>query len=139
MMSFSSGKMIHSLVGGRYDVISWDPRGIGRTVPKVNCYGSFAEQRVALANTVMERTWTVPPDPWSDGGREMLVQQQREALAIFETQASICGEKMGAEVLKYMGTTTLIKDIEYLKNALDGEDALINFHGGSYGTIVGEL
>ncbi|KAG8880549.1 hypothetical protein FRB97_000719 [Tulasnella sp. 331] len=132
------GESIHSLVGGRYDVYSWDPRGIGRTTPAVNCYGSANEQKAALLNTVAERTFSITSDPWSKEGRAVLVQQQREALAIWQMQATICNQTMGVDVLKYMGTTTLIKDMEYLKNAIDGLDAPINFHGGSYGTIVAD-
>jgi hypothetical protein len=125
-------------VGGRFDVICWDPRGIGRTVPNVNCWGSVREQGLAIRETVMSKTFEVPLNPYSSEGRAVLVKQQKEALKLVELQAGVCAAEMGAEVLKWMGTTTLIKDIEYLKNTIDGKEALINFYGGSYGTVVGE-
>ena len=131
------GKSIQDTVGGRFDIICYDPRGIGRTTPNVNCFGNQANQSAVLRNTIMDRTMEVPSDPWSPEGRAMMIQQQKEALRLMELQAGVCGENVGAETLKWMGTTTLIRDIEYLKNKIDGEDALINFHGGSYGTVVG--
>ena len=92
---------------------------------------------MAIGGTVLDKTFEVPPDPYSREGLEVLVLQQKEALNLMQLQAEVCKETMGAEVLKWMGTTTLIKDIEYLKDTIDGKDALINFHGGSYGTVVG--
>nr|XP_031861386.1 uncharacterized protein CI109_002990 [Kwoniella shandongensis]KAA5528458.1 hypothetical protein CI109_002990 [Kwoniella shandongensis] len=137
-MCFEYGRRIHSLVGGRFDIICWDPRGIGRTTPNVNCYGSAREQRAVIGGSVLEKTFEVPPNPTSPAGKEVLIHQQKQALNLMQLQAGVCGDALGAETLKWMGTTTLIRDMEYMKNVIDGEDALINFHGGSYGTEVAE-
>jgi len=91
---------------------------------------------MALANTVHEETFDVPTDPFSEAGTRHLVAQQREAAGIMQVQADLCGKHVGADVLKYMGTTTLIKDMERISAVLEGEDAVINLISGSYGTIV---
>ncbi|KAK7682659.1 hypothetical protein QCA50_014042 [Cerrena zonata] len=44
---------------------------------------------------------------------------------------------MGDE-LKYMGTTTVARDVAFMAETLDGDDALINLYGGSYGTVLGQ-
>ncbi len=137
--SFTLGRNLFGAIGGRYDLISWDGRGLGRTVPNVQCHSSAAVAAVYKANTVLESTFEVPTDPFSKEGRGSLIEQQKEALGLIQGQAEICGESLGADVLKYMGTTTLIKDMERLSEALEGKDAPINFIGGSYGTIVGEV
>ncbi|KAF8750769.1 MEROPS serine peptidase family S33 [Rhizoctonia solani] len=31
--------------GGQYDIVSWDPRGVGSTVPRVDCFESRAEEK----------------------------------------------------------------------------------------------
>ena len=136
--------MLRDLVGGRFDIICHDPRGIGRTTPAVNCYDPHhpekarAAQIEIMAGTVMDKTFEVPPSPSSEAGKAILVHQEKQALALMRLQAELCAENVGAETLKWMGTATLIKDIEHLKDTIDGKEALINFHGGSYGTIVGQ-
>ena len=139
------GEMLRDLVGGRFDIICFDPRGIGRTNPAVNCYdphhprSARAAQREVLSGTVLDKTFEIPLKPSSEEGRATMVHQQKEALSLMQLQGELCSENMGAETLKWMGTTTLIRDMEHLKNAIDGDEALINFHGGSYGTVVGEF
>ncbi len=135
--SFSYGRILFETIGERYDLISWDQRGLGRTVPAVKCHATGADAIVYKANTVLESTFEVPPCPQCYEGRAVLVAQQKQALALMQGQAEICDKAMGADVLKYMGTTTLIKDMERLSAALEGEDVPINFIGGSYGTVVG--
>ena len=138
------GETIRDLVGGRFDIICFDPRGIGRTTPAVNCYDRLnprnarAAQREVMSGSVLDKTFEVPSDPNSVGGKAVMVHQQKQALAHMQLQGELCAENMGAETLKWMGTTTLIRDMEHLKNAIDGEEAVINFHGGSYGTVVGK-
>ena len=105
-------------------------------MPNVNCHGSAAASAISLAGTIHEETFDVPPDPFSEAGTRHLVAQQREAAGIMQVQAELCGKKVGADVLKYMGTTTLIRDMERISAVLEGKDAKINLISGSYGTIV---
>ncbi|KAJ6557737.1 TAP-like protein-domain-containing protein [Mycena capillaripes] len=136
-ISFGQAARIQNLTGNRHDIISFDQRGLGRSIPKVNCFGSYLKYQMFKTNTVFETTFSVPKDPFSEGGRAVLVEQQKEALALEETQGALCAETMGSEALGYMSTTTTIEDMEEISRVLEGEDALINFYGGSYGTIVG--
>ncbi|ORX36311.1 hypothetical protein BD324DRAFT_651551 [Kockovaella imperatae] len=137
-MCLRYGETIRDLVGGRFDIICFDPRGISRTVPHVNCWGQAEDQAKALRGTVLDSTFEVPLDLGDPASRALLEFQQKQALELMELQATVCNQTMGAEVLKWMGTTTLIKDMMYMKNAIDGKDEPINFHGGSYGTIVAD-
>jgi hypothetical protein len=54
-----------------------------------------------------------------------------------EAQAELCHENMDVEDLKYMGTATVVRDMDFMTQVLDGKDARVNFHGFSYGTILG--
>lgn len=60
----------------------------------------------------------------SESWRETLVKQQGEFLALKETQAILCGKHMGDD-LKYMGTATVVRDMDYMSKLLEGEDALM--------------
>lgn len=113
--------------GGRYDIISFDQRGLGHSIPKVNCFGSAHSYETFQANTVFETTFSVPKDPFSPPGKAVLVEQQKQALALEEAQATVCRNRMDVEALGYMSTTTTIYDMEEISRLLEGEDALINF------------
>lgn len=54
-----------------------------------------------------------------------IVSQQRQALALFETQAKLCAKNMpnGGSDLKYMGTPSVVRDIAFMTDVLDGPDA----------------
>ncbi|KAJ7729753.1 hypothetical protein B0H16DRAFT_1586232 [Mycena metata] len=135
--SFLGAARLQNLTGNRHDIISFDQRGLGRSTPKVNCFSSSLKYEMFKTNTVFETTFSVPKDPFSAAGRAVLVEQQKEALALEETQGAMCAETIGAEALGFMSTTTTIYDMEEISRVLEGEDALINFWGGSYGSIVG--
>lgn len=56
--------------------------------------------------------------------RQTLVQQQREADALLKTQFEVCKKNMGDQ-LRYMGTATVVRDIDFITRKLEGEDALM--------------
>ena len=85
---------------------------------------------------MLERGFDLAPEPKSAEGLAHLLDQHRQLLALQETEFKKCGETMGDE-LKYMGTSTVVRDIEEMSRVLDGPDARINFFGASYGTILG--
>lgn len=107
-------------------------------------------------NTIIEQGASVKSDLNDPSLRNSLIEQQRQFLALYETQAQLCAANMGEE-LKYMGTATVVKDIDFMTTVFDGEDAMMsvfsdsvllpsftnshhlsrNFWGGSYGTILG--
>ncbi|KAF7303665.1 AB hydrolase-1 domain-containing protein [Mycena indigotica] len=136
--SFGQARRIQNVTGNRHDIISFDQRGLGHSLPAVNCFGSALAYEQFQTNTVFETTFSVPNDPFSDAGRAVLIEQQKQALALEETQGAICGQTVGAKALGYMSTTTTILDMEEISRIIEGEDALINFYGGSYGSIVGQ-
>ncbi|KAJ7729746.1 TAP-like protein-domain-containing protein [Mycena metata] len=135
--SFLAGARIQNFTGNRHDIISFDQRGLGRSTPKVNCFHSALKYQMFKTNTVFETTFSVPKDPFSTPGRAVLIEQQKEALALEETQGAMCAETIGAEALGFMSTTTTIHDMEEISRILEGGDALINFVSNSYGSIVG--
>jgi hypothetical protein len=87
--------------------------------------------------------------------RLFLTEQARQILALQEAQVKSCYEHMDVEDLKYMGTATVVRDIDFMTQVLDGKDAKMyvlnhptwvsltdsrftsNYWGGSYGTILG--
>jgi hypothetical protein len=64
----------------------------------------------------------VAKDPFA---RFDLVLQYRQAIAMFEAQAKLCTLNMpnGGSDLKYMGTSTVARDIDFMSKVISGPDA----------------
>ncbi|WP_406723207.1 alpha/beta hydrolase [Streptomyces althioticus] len=99
-----------------YDVVSFDPRGVGRSSP-VSC-GADATSR-ALDATDGEGTG----DP-------------RDALRQLREVAAEC-EKRSGPVLAHMGTVDVARDLDVMRQALGDEK--LNYLGFSYGTRLGAV
>lgn len=91
--------------------------------PQVRCFkdGDYED---FLAGTVLDRGYDVPPTSNDKIIRDALVAQQRKADTIFQAQFAACKQNMG-DTLKYMGTTIVSRDIEFITSTLEGKDALM--------------
>ncbi|KAG8727378.1 hypothetical protein FRC11_013342, partial [Ceratobasidium sp. 423] len=142
--------LVATRLGPFYDLVGFDPRGIGQTVPNAACFNSLAEMDEFYRNTVFELGYAQPPNTTISSFNEDalvaqqrafddIVAQQRQALALFETQAKLCTKNMpnGGAALNYMGTASVVRDIAFMTDVFDGKGANINYWGGSYGSILG--
>ncbi|SCV74062.1 BQ2448_6494 [Microbotryum intermedium] len=134
----SFGEYISQLVKGRYDVIGFDPRGVGRTEPLLECFNSTLDHELFKAHTVLEHGFDVHPDPKSPAGRRHLIEQHQERMALMKAEYERCGKMMGDE-LRYMSTPTVARDIVEMTEQLEGKGALVHYYGFSYGTILGQF
>lgn len=57
--------------------------------------------------------------------RKFLIAQHKEAEALYKTQFDVCAKTMG-DKLRYMGTSTVVRDIDYITTQLEGPDALMS-------------
>lgn len=93
----------------------FDPRGIGRTTPRVDCFDSAEDYALFKKSTVLSKSFDIPPNAnltWT-----ALEEQHKEWLALKEAEFTLCAEKMGDQ-LDYMGTSTVIRDIERMSEVL---------------------
>ncbi|KAF8586360.1 hypothetical protein K439DRAFT_1659729 [Ramaria rubella] len=132
---YRAGPRISGVVDGRYDIISWDPRGINGTIPRVECFHSQTAQDIYYAHTHQEmqlegRNLSNPID------LAVYANGVRRADAINAALAKLCAETSG-ETLRHVGTATVVRDLEYMSRIIEGENEPVNFWGFSYGTIVG--
>ncbi|WP_225833634.1 alpha/beta hydrolase [Streptomyces sp. NK08204] len=99
-----------------YDVVTFDPRGVGRSSP-VSC-GEGAYEATAAG--------TGPPDA---GRPQALLRQLRQA-------AQVCARNSGT-VLPHIGTVNASRDLDVIRQALG--DKKLNYLGFSYGTRLGAV
>ncbi|MFE6836992.1 alpha/beta hydrolase [Streptomyces sp. NPDC057705] len=104
-------------VAAQYDVIGFDPRGVGKSEPALDCgAGHFAPVRPD----------SVPRDAATE-------QANLERVRAF---AESCGTKH-ADVLPHVGTVSAAQDIDLLRAALGAQR--ISYFGYSYGTYLGAV
>jgi pimeloyl-ACP methyl ester carboxylesterase len=102
----------------RYDLVGFDPRGVGRSDPAL-CYGSAEEEAAAL-----------------DGLPAYPVGRAEERAFVRQTAAisRACRDNAG-DVIRHASTANVARDLELLRRAV-GDDAL-RYQGYSYGTYLG--
>ncbi|MEU1229127.1 alpha/beta hydrolase [Streptomyces sp. NPDC005828] len=104
-------------VAAEYDVIGFDPRGVGRSEPALDCEpGHFAPVR---------------PDSVPTGAAA-----ERAAVGRAQSFAEACGKKY-ADVLPYIDTVSTARDLDAIRQALGAPR--INYLGYSYGTYLGSV
>lgn len=105
----------------RFDLVGFDPRGIGRSTP-YTCWGNEAQRRRDL-------DIAFPYAPLTEA--EIPVWQARD-----ERFARAC-HRRGGRLNGHMSTTNVARDLDLLRRAV-GDDRL-NFVGYSYGTFLAAI
>ncbi|MFD6877435.1 MULTISPECIES: alpha/beta hydrolase [unclassified Streptomyces] len=104
-------------VAAQYDVIGFDPRGVGRSEPSLDC---------AAGHFNPVRPDSVPLD----------AATERANLERVRAFADSCRTKH-ADVLPHVGTVSAARDLEVLRTALGAQR--LSYFGYSYGTYLGAV
>ncbi|MER8069105.1 alpha/beta hydrolase [Streptomyces sp. NPDC094034] len=108
-----------SLITERFDLVGFDPRGVGASKPALDCFTDAERDRDA-------KLYSIPAglDDWNRQETRRLAEQ--------------CGKRSGGtEVLEHVGTRDAARDMDVLRQAL-GDDRL-SYAGSSYGTRLGAV
>jgi pimeloyl-ACP methyl ester carboxylesterase len=104
---------------GRFDVIGFDPRGVGASTPRLDCY-TDAEYDTGQ---VFGSGEVVPGVPDERTAREV---------------ARRCAERTGGDrALTSVGTSDVVRDMDVLRAVLGDEK--LSYFGASYGTELGAM
>ncbi|QRV77192.1 alpha/beta hydrolase family protein [Ceratobasidium sp. AG-Ba] len=130
-----SGATIMDTVHEQYDLVSWDPRGVGASYPRVVCFASASEEKAFWEGTLVEGleargNFTDPAKlkafyaqlPKVD---ELLIQYGNKCM------------NSSLNMLQYVGSTATVRDMVALHDYLEGPDQALNYWGLSYGNIIG--
>ncbi|KAK7468353.1 hypothetical protein VKT23_002868 [Stygiomarasmius scandens] len=116
----AAGKLLHELVGKQFDLIGFDPRGVGFSTPSVTVLQSNAElltfftQEPADLNSTSEAL----PEAWA---RWQVFGQAAQA--------------RDNGILNFVSTGNAARDMLGMTEALGQEK--LQYYGGSYGTALG--
>ncbi|HUR15594.1 MAG TPA: alpha/beta hydrolase [Mycobacteriales bacterium] len=105
-----------SAVRARFDLVSFDPRGVGHSAP-VRC----------LSTAQLDEYYHLDPVPDSAAERSALLQGNRAL-------AAGCRSRSG-RVLPYVNTQVVAQDLDRVRQAVG--DSKLTYLGYSYGTAVG--
>jgi pimeloyl-ACP methyl ester carboxylesterase len=103
----------------RFDLIGFDPRGVGASTPAIRCRTS-AERDAERA------------EPWLDPSSPAAAAHNKDQDKDF---AAKCASRTGRDVLAHMGTREVVRDLDVLRAALG--DNQLTYLGYSYGTSIG--
>ncbi|KAF8599712.1 alpha/beta-hydrolase [Ceratobasidium sp. AG-I] len=124
-----SGEGISKLVGGRYDILGFDPRGVNLTSPPTACFGTESK---ALHMGYKEQLLGAPFPPAQPDVQRAFVSKLS---ALQAAHNAACLANGNHDMLESVGTSSVVQDMVRIVEAL-GEDGL-NYLGYSYGTILG--
>ncbi|CAM1505166.1 Fc.00g108030.m01.CDS01 [Cosmosporella sp. VM-42] len=119
----TKGSAYRDVFGGHFNVIGFDTRGTGKTIPFV-CDLSQGKQNSP------RREFTTSPQ------KDLYSVLQRKAWHDGGILADACG-KSQRETGRFLGTTFVARDLLQIVDALN-EDGLLRFWGRSYSTDLGQ-
>ena len=105
----------------RFDIVGWDPRGVGRSAP-VSCFTDPKDMDDFLFGIPATDPKT-DPQGWI-----------AEVTAASTAFADACGDNTG-EVLQYIDTLSTVHDLDLLRAVVG--DQKLNYLGYSYGSDIG--
>ncbi len=100
----------------RFDILGWDPRGVGYTEPAIDCISNYDQYFAAI---------DITPETPEARQRDIDVEKNFEDRCISQNAA----------ILQHVGTNDAARDMDSIRRAL-GEDT-ISYFGASYGSELG--
>ncbi|KAK1852237.1 alpha beta hydrolase fold family [Colletotrichum chrysophilum] len=116
------GKYLQEIIGENHDLISFDPRGIGASIPRIECWSSPQKRQ----------TWGMQDPGLPDAHEGALAESFVRGAAYSQA----CENAMnGSGILEHIGTVSHVRDMLEIVHQT-GYDKL-KYWGFSYGTIIG--
>lgn len=119
------GRDLQAIIGDDYDIVSFDPRGVGASLPRVECWTSARERLL----------WEMGDVGVVDAHDGVVYDAYARAVAL----SGVCERTMGREgkgvLLKHLGTASHARDLREVMRLM-GEERL-RYWGFSYGTVLG--
>ncbi|KIY61221.1 alpha/beta-hydrolase [Cylindrobasidium torrendii FP15055 ss-10] len=117
--------MIESLFGSSYDLVGFDPRGMGRTTPPIRLYTSDSQRH----------EWN--PSPFWVTNTTINPNVLEENWSHFNALGDLAKENDKEGILPHVSTDNVARDMLSIVEAMGGEK--LQYYGISYGTVLGSV
>ncbi|CEJ90882.1 hypothetical protein VHEMI06634 [[Torrubiella] hemipterigena] len=112
------GKILQAITGGEHDLITFAPRGTGKTLP-YSCFKNSLYRIPAVQTEAGRASDVAVPDIWAKS-------------TLYDASCYAAQNKTG----EFVGTAFVARDMMQIVDALK-EDGLLRYWGVSYGTVLG--
>ena len=121
-----TGELFTSDIRDSFDLVSFDPRGIGDSTP-ISCGEDHSDEEGPWEEYL---SWDTDP---ADIAEDDLVEMDEIAQEVAEE----CVDEIAADFLANMGTVNVARDMDLIRENLDEDE--LHYVGYSYGTHLGAL
>ncbi|QRV95978.1 Abhydrolase domain-containing protein [Ceratobasidium sp. AG-Ba] len=135
-MILGGAKEISESVGGQYDLVSWDPRGVGLTHPRAECFASAANESAFWENTIPHTGLEARGNFTDQADLDSFYAQVPEVDALLIELGQRC-LAYSPDTFQYVGTVVAVRDMIALHDYLEDPKKPVNYWGISYGTAIG--
>jgi pimeloyl-ACP methyl ester carboxylesterase len=118
LILFGFGEFLNQTLLGRFDVVGWDPRGVGGSTP-IQCWDSNEARGEYFRNS--------PAFPYK-------TSQERPYYDLNRGIANLCFSR-NQTILNHMSTADVVRDLDLLRQAVG--DQKLTYLGYSYGSHIG--
>ncbi|KAE8355427.1 hypothetical protein BDV28DRAFT_42449 [Aspergillus coremiiformis] len=131
-----AGEGISNITAGLYDIIGWDPRGVGSAQPLLQCFATGGEEYAA--SSALPAAAEIA---YGQFRNQSYLPFYNSALQEFDAAvgklANACA-KYNSSALYTSSTAYVVRDMAAIVDALEGtNNATLNYWGFSYGTVFG--
>ncbi|QRV77165.1 Abhydrolase domain-containing protein [Ceratobasidium sp. AG-Ba] len=132
----TAAKVISNATGGQYDLVSWDPRGVGLTHPRADCFETAGEEAAFWNGTIPNAGLEARGNFTDQVDLDAFYAQVPEVDSLLLKLGQKCLE-YSPDTFQYVGTAAVVRDMVAMHDYLEGPDKPVNFWGLSYGTVIG--
>ncbi|KAJ1300924.1 hypothetical protein OPQ81_003350 [Rhizoctonia solani] len=131
-----NAEVLSNTSGGQYDILSWDPRGVGKTVPRADCFKTGTEEEAFWEGTIPRAGLEARGNFTDQRDLDAFYEQVGEVDVLLEEIGKRC-VAYSPDTFQYIGTAAAVRDMVAMHDVLEGSDKPIDYWGLSYGTMIG--